>query len=76
LRKYDVVDIKGVVFTIGYWLAGIDGLVASPGDYAPDLFVVVATRDTRRSARRVFQRFPTTRLQIFRRTDAFPRTLA
>ena len=75
LRKYDVVDIKGVVFTIGYWLAGIDGLVARPGDYAPDLFVV-ATRDTRRSARRVFQRFPTTRLQIFKRTDAFPRTLA
>ena len=75
LRKYQAVDIKAVVFTIGYWLAGVDGLVAGSVDYAPEMFVV-ATRDTRRSARRVFQRFPTTRLQIFKRTDAFPRTLA
>jgi hypothetical protein len=75
LRKYQVVDIRGVVFTIGYWLAGVDGLVANPADYAPELSVVV-TRDTRRSARRVSQRFPTTGLQIFKRTDAFPRALA
>jgi hypothetical protein len=75
LRKYQVVDIRGVVFTIGYWLAGVDGLVASPADYAPELSVVV-TRSTRRSARRVSQRFPTTGLQIFKRSDAFPRTLA
>jgi hypothetical protein len=74
LRKYQVVDISGVVFTIGYWLAGVDGLVASPADYAPELSVVV-TRNTRRSARRVSQRFPTTGLQIFKRSDAFPRTL-
>ena len=75
LRKYQVVDLKGVVFTIGYWPAGADGLVASPADYAPELFVVV-TRNTGRSARRVWQRFPTTGLQIFKRTDAFPRSLA
>ena len=74
LRKYQVVDIKAVVFTIGYWLAGADGLVASPADYARELFLV-ATRDTWLSARRVLQRFPTTRLQIFKRTDAFARTL-
>jgi hypothetical protein len=75
LRKYQVVDIKAVVFTIGYWLVGLDGLVASRADYAPELFGV-ATRDTRRSARRVFQRFPTTGLQIFKRSDAFARSLA
>jgi hypothetical protein len=75
LRQYQIVDISGVVFTIGYWLAGVDGLVAAPAEYASDLFVV-ATRDSRRSARRVSQRFPTTGLQIFKRTDAFPRTLA
>jgi hypothetical protein len=74
LRQYEVVDIKGVVFTIGYWLEGADGLVAGPVDHAPDLSVVV-TRDTWRSARRVSRRFPTTGLQIFRRTDAFPRVL-
>jgi hypothetical protein len=44
-------------------------------DYAPGLSVVV-TRNTGRSARRVSQRFPTTGLQIFKRTDAFPRSLA
>jgi hypothetical protein len=74
LRQYEVVDIRGVVFTIGYWAAGSDGLVAAPVDYAPDLFVV-STRNTLRSARRVTQRFPTTGLQLFKRTDPFPRAL-
>jgi hypothetical protein len=74
LRQYEIVDIKGVLFTIGYWLTGGDGLDATPVNDAPDLFAV-ATRDTLRSARRVSQRFPTTGLQLFRRTDAFPRVL-
>jgi hypothetical protein len=72
LRQYEMVDIKGVVFTIGFWLGGADGLSAMPTDYAPDLFTVV-TRNTLRSARRVSQRFPTSGLQLFRRNDAFPR---
>jgi hypothetical protein len=74
LRRYESVDLRGVLFTIGYWLAGADGLVASAADYAPDLSIVI-TRNPWRSARRVSQRFPTTGLQIFRRTDAFPRAL-
>jgi hypothetical protein len=72
LRQYEMVDIKGVVFTIGFWLGGADGLSSMPTDYAPDLFTVV-TRNTLRSARRVSQRFPTSGLQLFRRNDAFPR---
>ena len=72
LRQYEVVEIKGVVFTIGYWIAGTDGLAALPVEYAPDLFTVV-TRNTARSAARVSQRFPTTSLQLFKRTDPFPR---
>jgi hypothetical protein len=75
LRQYEVVTITGVVFTIGFWVAGEDGLAALPCDYAPDLFTVV-TRNTVRSARRVSQRFQVRALQLFRRTDAFPRTLA
>lgn len=75
LRQYELVDIAGVLFTIGYWIGGIDGLVAAPADYAPDLFVVAA-RNTLRSARQVSQRLPATGLQIFKRTDAFPRSLA
>jgi hypothetical protein len=74
LRKYEIVEIKGVVFTIGYWPAGVDGLVATPADYAPDRFVVV-TRNTLKSALSATQRFPTSHLQLFRRTDAFPRTI-
>ena len=74
LRRYEIVEIRGVVFTIGYWLAGVDGLTAAPAEYAPELFMI-ETRDTRRSARRVSQRFPTTALQLFKRTDAFPRSL-
>jgi hypothetical protein len=74
LRQYEIVDIKAVVFTIGYWEAGRDGLVATPTDYAPGLFTV-ATRNSRGSARRATQRFPTTGLQLFRRLDLFPRSL-
>jgi len=74
LRQYEIVDIKGVLLTIGYWLAGSDGFFADPTDYAADLFVV-ETRNTMRSALRVSQRFPTTGLQLFRRTDAFPRAI-
>ena len=73
LRQYEIVEIKGVVFTIGYWLADVDGLTAMPVDYAPELFAVV-TRNTLRSVLRVSQRFPTSGLQLFRRNDAFPRS--
>ena len=75
LRGYEIAEIKGVALTIGYWIAGNDMLAADPAEYVPDLFVV-ETRNTARSAQRVSQRFPTTGLQLFRRTDAFPRELA
>ena len=75
LREYESVDINGVLFTIGYWLASAHGLSAVAAEYAPDLFVVT-TRNTLRSALRVSQRFPTTGLQLFKRTDQFPRTLS
>jgi hypothetical protein len=74
LRRYEIVDIRGVVLTIGYWPVGVDYLAARPAEYAPNLFVVV-TRDTMRSALRVTRRFPTTGLQLFKRKDAFPRSL-
>ncbi len=73
LRQYEIVEISGIVLSIGYWVAGADGLAALPVDYAPELLHVV-TRDTKRSARSVAQRFPTRSLQLFRRTDEFPRS--
>jgi len=75
LRQYEIVEIRSILFTIGYWLAGADGLRTAPAAYAPDLFEV-ETRNTLRSARRLSQRFPTSSLQFFKRTDAFPRVLA
>jgi hypothetical protein len=72
LWQYDVVEISGLVFSIGYWPAGTDGLAALPVEDAPELFTVV-TRNTVRSARLVSQHFPTRSLQLFRRTDEFPR---
>ncbi len=72
LRQYEAVDIKGVVFTIGYWIAGRDGLATRPLDHAPDLSVVV-TRHTARSALTVSQYLPVRALQLFRRKDVFPR---
>jgi hypothetical protein len=74
LRRYEVIDIRAVVLTIGYWLGGRDNLVAVPVDYAPDLFFVV-NATAAKSALRVTQRFPTSGLQMFRRTDQYPRSL-
>jgi hypothetical protein len=74
LRSYEMVDIKAMVFTIGYWAVGTDGLVALAGDHTPELFTVV-TRDTARSAALATQRFPTRGLQLFKRTDQFPRVI-
>jgi hypothetical protein len=75
LRQYEVVDIKGVILTIGYWATGVDGLAAVPAEYAPDRFIVV-TRNTARSSAVVTQRFPAKGLQLFKRKDAFPRQVA
>src|SRR5262249_6144485 len=56
LRQYEVVEINGVIVTLGYWVAGVDGMAALPVDDAPEL-VTVVTRDTLRSARSISQRF-------------------
>jgi hypothetical protein len=74
LRRYEMRTVMAVVFAIGYWVAGVDNLVAVPAEHNPELFVVV-TRNTLASALRASQRFPTHGLQFFKRTDAFPRTL-
>lgn len=72
LRRYAIVAISGVVVSIGYWRADSESLVAQPVDFAPGLFRIV-TPNTVRSAQAVTQRFPARGLQLFRRTDEFPR---
>jgi hypothetical protein len=75
LRQYEIVEIKGVSVTIGYWPAETTDLVARPAADASDLLRII-TADPARSAKLASQRFPTHGLQLFRRTDPFPRTLA
>jgi hypothetical protein len=74
LRQYEMAEIKGVIFTMGYWVAGEDGMAALPLEGAPELFTVT-TRNTQRSTRYVSQRFPTRALQLLKRTDEFPRSV-
>ena len=74
LRRYEVVTIKGVVLTIGYWLADTGELVARPLAEQPDLLRIL-TADPAKSAHLVTRRFPTNGLQLFKRTDAFPRAV-
>jgi hypothetical protein len=74
LSGYEMVEIKGVQLTIGYWPAEPHRIFAEPCLYAPDLFEV-SVRDPARAQRRVSCRFPTTGLQLFKRSDAFPRTV-
>jgi hypothetical protein len=72
LRRYEVVAVGGVVLSVGYWSGGSNTLVAVPTDYAPD-HVIVHTADPARSAHCVSVRLPAQGLQLFRRTDRFPR---
>lgn len=74
LRGYEIIDIKGVQLMIGYWPAESQDLVVRQSEYAPDLLTVVGA-DLPGRAARVSRRFPTTGLQLFKRTDAFPRSL-
>jgi len=72
LRRYEMVEIPAVVFTLGFWVTAAEGFVAVPSSYAPDLSCIVVGH----ARRLLWQRFATHGLQIFRRTDDFPRTLA
>lgn len=72
LRQYEMIDISAVVFTIGYWRVGEDGLAVTPADGLPELWHV-ATRGKLRGVHVARQRFPVKGLQLFKRLDAFPR---
>jgi len=74
LRQYEIVEIKGVVVMIGYWLVETPDLIARPSPYGPDLLTIL-TADPAGSAKLAARRFPTHGLQLFKRTDRFPRTI-
>jgi hypothetical protein len=74
LRQYELVDIKGVAFTIRYWVAGSTEVAVIAAEYAPDLYSVMQTSETVTPGL-ASQRFPTTKLQLFKRSDEFPRDI-
>ncbi len=75
LRDYEMVDLASLVFTIGYWRAGENGVAAAPEDDLPDLWRV-AMRGKPGRVHTTRQRFPVKGLQLFKRLDAFPRPVA
>ena len=72
IRHYEIVDLQAVIFAVSYWPANVPGLFAAPAEDAPGL-LAIAARNPTAAARIVSQRFPTTGLQLLKRTDAFPR---
>lgn len=74
LRQYEAVDIGGVVLTLAYWPVDPSECVARPVAAAPELLSIHPAAPEA-VPRILTQRFPTRGLQLFRRTDRFPRLL-
>jgi hypothetical protein len=72
LRQYELVDIPGVLFSVEFLRSTAEGFSAMPVDFAPDLYRVSA-RNTVGMTERLSSSFPTQRLSIMKRGDAFPR---
>jgi hypothetical protein len=73
LRDYEVIELQAVVFAIAYWVAGTAGVFAMPSEHDADRMAIVA-RNLNGASKLAWQRFPTHGLQLFKRTDAFPRS--
>lgn len=74
LSGYAQLELRGVLFAIGWWPLSQPNLVAGPAGFAPGLHAV-ATINAIPPAGAATQLFPTSRLEILRRRDAFPREI-
>jgi hypothetical protein len=74
LSGYSPRELRGVIFAIGWWPLSQPDLVAGPAAFAPGLHVVAPLGDLP-PAGTAIQRFPTAKLDILRRGDAFPRDI-
>jgi len=74
LRDSEMVDIDAVVFAIGYWVSGVDGVAAAPSPYAPGMYNMV-TPGVGAGSAVVSQRFKTRKLHAFKRSDQVQRPL-
>jgi hypothetical protein len=74
LRDYELAEVKGLIFAIGYFPADTPGLYAAPAAYAPDLHVLAPTIAPV-VAGLACNQVGVKRLEILRRRDAFPREI-
>ncbi|WP_270938207.1 hypothetical protein [Falsiroseomonas oryzae] len=72
LSRYEPLELRGLVLAVGWWPLGHPGIVAAPAPWAPAHHLVAALHRLP-PAGTAQLRFPTTRLDILRRRDAFPR---
>lgn len=72
LREYEIAEVTGILFAIGFFAADTRGLFAAPAAYAPDHHVLSATVAPV-VAGLAAQLLPVKKLEILKRTDAFPR---
>jgi hypothetical protein len=70
--RYRLRDIRGVILTVHYLAASVDGFGAVPVDYAPGLFRVFAA-NTVGQVSSVSCQIPARGMSILVRTDDFPR---
>lgn len=75
LREYEVVELQSVILAICYWPADLPGQRVVAGEF-PDGRLRILAADPAAGAKLVWQRFPTKGLQLFRRTDEFPRSIS
>jgi hypothetical protein len=74
LSRYEPAEVKGLIFAIGWWPANQPGIAAAPWRWAPD-YQIVHPLARLPPAGAAQQRFPTNKLEILRRRDAFPRAI-
>lgn len=74
LSGYEPFDLKGLIFAVGWWPLAQPGIAAAPAPSAPD-YHMVAPLGRLPPAGAAQQRFPTNKLEILRRRDAFPRAI-
>lgn len=74
LRDYEIAEVSGIVFAIGFFAADTPGLYAAQAIYAPEYHVLSATIAPV-VAGLAWQVLPVKKLEILKRTDAFPREL-
>jgi hypothetical protein len=74
LRDYAVAEVSAIAFAIGFLAAGTPGLHGAPAAYAPGLHVISPTL-VPVTAGLALRMLPVKKLEILKRTDAFPREL-